>query len=61
MKEGKEIARKNQAQKSEEIRTALFQAAAEVVGEFGYADASISKITQKNGRAVAPAANICRS
>ena len=49
MKEGKEIARKNQAQKSEEIRTALFQAAAEVVGEFGYADASISKITQKNG------------
>jgi AcrR family transcriptional regulator len=47
VKGAKEIAKKTRAQKSEEIRTALFQAAAEVVGEFGYADASISKITQR--------------
>jgi AcrR family transcriptional regulator len=35
------------AQKSEAVRKALFKAAAEIVGEFGYANASISKITQR--------------
>ena len=47
MKRSKGNARKTRAQKSEEARTALFQAAAEIVGEFGYADASISRITQR--------------
>ncbi|HYD71141.1 TetR/AcrR family transcriptional regulator [Azospirillum sp.] len=41
------VARKSRVQKSEEIREALFQAAAEVVGECGYAEASISRITQR--------------
>lgn len=47
MKRSKENSKKTRAQKSEEARTALFQAAAEIVGEFGYADASISRITQR--------------
>ncbi len=38
--------RKNRAERSEAIRQALFLAAARVVGRYGYADASISKITQ---------------
>ncbi len=38
--------KKTRAQKSEEARAALFQAAAEIVGEYGYVDASISRITQ---------------
>jgi AcrR family transcriptional regulator len=40
-------ARKTRVQRSEEVRDALFQAAAEVVGEHGYIDASISRITQR--------------
>jgi AcrR family transcriptional regulator len=43
----KENAKKTRAQKSEEVRAALFKAAAEIVGEFGYTDASISRITQR--------------
>src|ERR1700740_3842781 len=39
--------KKTRAQKSEEARAALFQAAAEIVGEYGYADASITRITQR--------------
>jgi AcrR family transcriptional regulator len=37
--------RKNRAERSEAIRQAIFLAAARVVGKYGYADASISKIT----------------
>lgn len=40
---------RSRVEKSELIRDALFRAAAEVVGEVGYADASISLITQKAG------------
>jgi AcrR family transcriptional regulator len=39
--------RKTRVQRSEEVRDALFQAAAEVVGEHGYIEASISRITQR--------------
>lgn len=39
--------KKTRVQRSEEVRDALFQAAAEVVGEYGYIDASISRITQR--------------
>lgn len=39
--------RKTRAQRSEEIRDALFQAAAETVGEYGYIDTSIARITQR--------------
>ena len=39
--------KKSRAQRSEEIREALFQAAAELVGEYGYGDTSISRITQR--------------
>lgn len=39
--------RKTRVQRSEEVRDALFQAAAEVVGEYGYIDASITRITQR--------------
>ncbi len=35
------------AERSERTRDALFRAAAEVVGEVGYADASIAKITER--------------
>lgn len=38
---------RNRIEKSELIRNALLQAAAEVVGELGYAEASITRITQK--------------
>lgn len=41
----KKSRRKNRAERSEEIRQAIFLAAARVVGRYGYADASISKIT----------------
>ena len=41
------LAKKSRVQKSEEVREALFQAAAEVVGEYGYGEASISRITQR--------------
>ncbi len=47
VKRARENAKKTRAQKSKEIRTALFQAAAEIVGEYGYANASISRITQR--------------
>ena len=40
-------AKKTRAQKSVEARAALLQAAAEIVGEYGYADASITRITQR--------------
>ncbi len=40
---------RNRGEKSELIRDSLFRAAAEVVGEVGYADASISLITSKAG------------
>ena len=43
----REKSKSTRVQRSEELRSALFQAAAEVVGECGYADASISKITQR--------------
>ncbi|WP_431855397.1 TetR/AcrR family transcriptional regulator [Azospirillum sp.] len=39
--------KKTRVQRSEEARDALFQAAAEIVGEYGYIDASISRITQR--------------
>jgi AcrR family transcriptional regulator len=39
--------KKTRAQKTEEARSTLFQAAAEVVGEHGYANASVSRITQR--------------
>jgi len=39
--------KKTRVQRSEEVRDALFQAAAEVVGEHGYIDASITRITQR--------------
>lgn len=39
--------RKTRAQRSEEIRDALFHAAAEAVGEHGYAETSIARITQR--------------
>lgn len=41
------IPRKTREQKSEEVRDALFQAAAETVGEYGYMDTSITRITQR--------------
>lgn len=41
------LVKKSRARKSEEVREALFQSAAEVVGEVGYAEASISRITQR--------------
>lgn len=40
---------RNRSEKSELIRTALLKAAAEVVGEVGYAEASVTRITQKAG------------
>jgi AcrR family transcriptional regulator len=40
---------RNRIEKSELIRNALLHAAAEVVGEMGYAEASITRITQKAG------------
>jgi AcrR family transcriptional regulator len=40
---------RNRVEKSELIRNALLQAAAEVVGELGYAEASITRITQRAG------------
>lgn len=39
------------AEKTEENRKALFRAAAELVGEYGYAGASISRITERAGLA----------
>ncbi|KZD05504.1 TetR/AcrR family transcriptional regulator [Oceanibaculum pacificum] len=39
--------RRSRAERSEETRQALFQAAAEMVGEHGYAEASISRITAR--------------
>lgn len=42
-------ARPSRAQRSEAVREALFQGAAEVVGECGYAEASIVRITQRAG------------
>ena len=43
--------RKSRAEKSAENRQSLLRAAAEVVGEVGYRDASIAKITQRAGLA----------
>lgn len=43
--------RRSRNQRSAENRRALLQAAAEVVGEFGYRDASIARITQRAGMA----------
>lgn len=39
--------RKSRVQRSEEIREALFQATAEIVGVHGYLDTSIARITQR--------------
>lgn len=39
--------KKTRAERSEAARDSLFQAAAEVVGEYGYIEASISRITQR--------------
>ena len=41
--------RRSRAEQSEAIRARLFEAAAEVVGEVGYAEASVALITQKAG------------
>lgn len=41
--------RRSRDQRSAENRRALLRAAAEVVGEFGYRDASIARITQRAG------------
>lgn len=43
--------KKTRAEKSEENRRALMKAAADVVGELGYRDASVARITQKAGLA----------
>lgn len=43
--------KKTRAEKSEDNRAALFKAAAEVVGELGYKDASVARITQRAGLA----------
>lgn len=43
----KKQARPTREQKSEETRRALFEAAARVVGKYGYAGASVSRITSK--------------
>lgn len=39
--------RKTRAEKSEEIRDSLFDAAAKTVGEYGYMETSIARITQR--------------
>lgn len=44
-------AKKTRAEKSIENRNSILQAAAEVVGELGYAEASIARITQRAGLA----------
>ena len=41
--------RQRRAERSEQIRSALIEAAADVVGEVGYADASIARITARAG------------
>jgi AcrR family transcriptional regulator len=41
--------RQSRIEQSEAIRTRLFEAAADVVGEVGYAEASVALITQKAG------------
>lgn len=41
--------RKTREERSEEIRSALFHAAEEVVGAYGYRDASIARITERAG------------
>lgn len=41
------VPRKSRVQRSEAIRESLFQAAAEIVGEYGYAETSIARITQR--------------
>lgn len=46
---GKPATRGKRLEKSEAIREALLRAAVEVVGDVGYADASIALITQKAG------------
>lgn len=43
--------RKSRAEKSAENRQSLLRAAAEVVGEVGYREASIARITQRAGLA----------
>ena len=49
LRTGKRAARQTRVEKSEYIREQLFRAAAEVVGEEGYAGASITLITQRAG------------
>lgn len=51
----------SRTEKSERIRQALLRAATEVVGEVGYADASISLITQRAGVAQGTFYNYFRS
>lgn len=46
---GKPLQGKSRSEKSEAIRDALLKAAVEVVGEVGYANASIALITQRAG------------
>src|SRR5215210_140777 len=41
--------RRNSEERTEEIRNKIFAAAATVVGRYGYADASISRITEEAG------------
>ncbi|MGO4839466.1 TetR/AcrR family transcriptional regulator, partial [Rhizobiaceae sp. 2RAB30] len=41
--------RPNRAEKAEATRNALFEAAIEVVGEYGYAGTSIARITERAG------------
>jgi AcrR family transcriptional regulator len=41
--------KRSRAEKSDEVRRALFRAAARVVGKYGYADASVARITDQAG------------
>lgn len=43
------VRRRSREERSLEVRERIFKAAAEVVGELGYADASISRITERAG------------
>jgi AcrR family transcriptional regulator len=43
------VRRRSREERSAEVREKIFLAAAAVVGEFGYADASISRITERAG------------
>jgi AcrR family transcriptional regulator len=45
----KKVPRRTREQRTEELRNKIFAAAADVVGRYGYADASITRITEAAG------------